>query len=64
MNTPDTALRWQNTTAAGRLDMAFELGEKNFANAEPPSRRRRPPANTPASSSFRPPSGTCPRTTT
>ncbi|MEM5330747.1 IS110 family transposase [Paraburkholderia sp. JHI2823] len=30
MNTPDTALRGQDTTAAGRLYMAFELGEKNW----------------------------------
>uniref|UniRef100_UPI0038BE12A6 hypothetical protein n=1 Tax=Paraburkholderia sediminicola TaxID=458836 RepID=UPI0038BE12A6 len=30
MDTPDTALRGQNTTAGGRLYMAFELGEKNW----------------------------------
>jgi transposase len=30
MDTPDTALHGQNTTAAGRLYMAFELGEKNY----------------------------------
>ncbi|WP_232446597.1 transposase [Burkholderia ubonensis] len=30
MDTPDTALRGQNTTASGRLYMAFELGEKNW----------------------------------
>jgi transposase len=30
MNTPDTALRGQNTTAAGHLYIAFELGEKNW----------------------------------
>ena len=30
MDTPDTALRGQNTTAAGRLYMAFELVEKNW----------------------------------
>ena len=27
MDTPDTAQRGQNTTAGGRLYMAFELGE-------------------------------------
>ena len=30
MDTPDTALRGQNTTAGGRLYMAFELGEKSW----------------------------------
>ncbi|MGF6603016.1 hypothetical protein P3T23_007769 [Paraburkholderia sp. GAS448] len=30
MDAPDTPLRGQNTTAAGRLYMAFELGEKNW----------------------------------
>lgn len=30
MDTPDTALRGQNTTAGGRLYMVFELSEKNW----------------------------------
>src|SRR5580658_3392684 len=30
MDTPNTALRGQDTTAGGRLYMAFELGEKNW----------------------------------
>ncbi|KVU28424.1 transposase [Burkholderia ubonensis] len=30
MDAPDTALRGQNTTAGGRLYMAFELGEKSW----------------------------------
>ncbi len=30
MDAPDTALRGQNTTVAGRLYMAFELGEKSW----------------------------------
>ncbi|WP_157652076.1 hypothetical protein [Burkholderia ubonensis] len=30
MDAPDTALRGQNTTADGRLYMAFELGEKSW----------------------------------
>jgi len=30
MDTPNTALRGQDTTAGGRLYLAFELGEKNW----------------------------------
>ena len=30
MDAPETALRGQDTTAGGRLYMAFELGEKNW----------------------------------
>jgi hypothetical protein len=59
MDTPDTALRGQNTTAGGRLYMAFELGEKirvsprwspvvarrlaDWRSIQPSSLKRKPP---------------------